>query len=103
MPKDVEVDDKVYSYDSGILDKYYPVNEYNTDNVGEMRASQQGQAMAQSQVIIIQTKLKAQAMMRLGKKNLGVTAQQAPDALDKADKETIIQCKARRNKYQLTS
>ena len=51
---DVEVDDKVYSYDEywKILDKYYPMNEYNTGGTmspGEMRASQQGQAMAQSQ------------------------------------------------------
>ena len=42
---DVEVDDKVYSYDEywKILDKYYP-NEYNTGGTmspGEMRASQQ--------------------------------------------------------------
>ena len=51
-----------------------------------MRASQQGQAMAQSQGDNSpQNKTKkAQAMMRLGKKNLGATAQQAADALDKA-------------------
>ena len=32
LTMDVEVDDKVYSYDEywKILDKYYPVNEYNT-------------------------------------------------------------------------
>jgi|TARA_R100000081_G_scaffold13681_1_gene5523 hypothetical protein len=91
-PMDVEVDDKVYSYDEywKMLDKYYPVNEYNTGGTmspGEMRASQQGQAMAQSQGDNNpQNKTKkAQAMMRLGKKNLGgATAQQAADALDKA-------------------
>ena len=47
----------------------------------EMRASQQGQAMAQSQGDNNpQNKTKkAQAMMRLGKKNLGgATAQQDP-------------------------
>jgi hypothetical protein len=92
-PMDVEVDDKVYNYDEywKILDKYYPVNEYNqggTMSPGEMRASQgQGQAQAQSQgATNPQNKTKkAQAMMRLGKKNLGgATAQQAADALDKA-------------------
>ena len=90
-PMDVEVDDKVYNYDEywKILDKYYPVNEYNqggTMSPGEMRASQ-GQAQAQSQgATNPQNKTKkAQAMMRLGKKNLGgATAQQAADALDKA-------------------
>ena len=90
-PMDVEVDDKVYDYDEywKILDKYYPVNEYNqggTMSPGEMRASQ-GQAQAQSQGDNNpQNKTKkAQAMMRLGKKNLGgATAQQAADALDKA-------------------
>lgn len=90
-PMDVEVDDKVYDYDEywKILDKYYPVNEYNqggTMSPGEMRASQ-GQAQAQSQGDNNpQSKTKkAQAMMRLGKKNLGgATAQQAADALDKA-------------------
>lgn len=84
-PMDVEVDDKVYNYDEywKILDKYYPVNEYNqggTMSPGEMRASQgQGQAQAQSQgATNPQNKTKkAQAMMRLGKKNLGgATAQQ---------------------------
>ena len=67
------------------------VQEYSTGGTmspGEMRASQQGQAMAQSQgdnnPQQNKTK-KAQAMMRLGKKNLGgATAQQAADALDKA-------------------
>lgn len=92
-PMDVEVDDKVYDYDEywKILDKYYPVNEYNqggTMSPGEMRASQgQAQAQAQSQGDNNpQSKTKkAQAMMRLGKKNLGgATAQQAADALDKA-------------------
>lgn len=92
-PMDVEVDDKVYDYDEywKILDKYYPVNEYNqggTMSPGEMRASQgQAQAQAQSQGDNSpQNKTKkAQAMMRLGKKNLGgATAQQAADALDKA-------------------
>ena len=91
-PMDVEVDDKVYDYEEywKMLDKYYPVNEYNTGGTmspGEMRASQQGQAMAQSQGDNNpQNKTKkAQAMMRLGKKNLGgATAQQAADALDKA-------------------
>jgi hypothetical protein len=92
-PMDVEVDDKVYNYDEywKILDKYYPVNEYNqggTMSPGEMRASQgQAQAQAQSQgATNPQNKTKkAQAMMRLGKKNLGgATAQQAADALDKA-------------------
>lgn len=92
-PMDVEVDDKIYSYDEywKILDKYKLVQEYNTGGTmspGEMRASQQGQAMAQSQgdnnPQQSKTK-KAQAMMRLGKKNLGgATAQQAADALDKA-------------------
>ena len=90
-PMDVEVDDKVYDYDEywKILDKYYPVNEYNqggTMSPGEMRTSQ-GQAQAQSQGDNSpQNKTKkAQAMMRLGKKNLGgATAQQAADALDKA-------------------
>ena len=91
-PMDVEVDDKIYSYDEywKILDKYKLVQEYNTGGTmspGEMRASQQGQAMAQSQgdnTPQNKTK-KAQAMMRLGKKNLGgATAQQAADALDKA-------------------
>ena len=91
-PMDVEVDDKIYSYDEywKILDKYKLVQEYNTGGTmspGEMRASQQGQAMAQSQGDNNpQNKTKkAQAMMRLGKKNLGgATAQQAADALDKA-------------------
>ncbi len=91
-PMDVEVDDKIYSYDEywKILDKYKLVQEYNTGGTmspGEMRASQQGQAMAQPQgdnTPQNKTK-KAQAMMRLGKKNLGgATAQQAADALDKA-------------------
>jgi len=95
-PMDVEVDDKVYSYDEywKMLDKYYPVNEYNTGGTmspGEMRASQ-GQAQAQAQAQGQQADTapgaktkKAQNMMRLGKKNLGgATAQQAADALDKA-------------------
>lgn len=92
-PMDVEVDDKVYNYDEywKILDKYYPVNEYNqggTMSPGEMRGAQaQSQAQGQSQGDTNpQNKTKkAQAMMRLGKKNLGgATAQQAADALDKA-------------------
>ena len=95
-PMDVEVDDKVYSYDEywKILDKYYPVNEYNTGGTmspGEMRASQQGQAMAQSQGDNNpQNKTKkAQAMMRLGKKNLGVQLHNRPQMhLTKLDKET---------------
>ena len=94
-PMDVEVDDKVYSYDEywKILDKYYPVNEYNTGGTmspGEMRASQQGQAMAQSQGDNSpQNKTKkAQAMMRLGKKNLGVQLHNRPQMhLTKLDKE----------------
>ena len=55
-----------------------------------MRASQQGQAMAQStRSNNPQNKTKkAQAMMRLGKKNLGgATAQQAQMHLTKQDKE----------------
>ena len=92
-PMDVEVDDKVYSYDEywKILDKYYPVNEYNTGGTmspDEMRMAQaQAQAQqSQGQNNPQQNKTKkAQAMMRLGKKNLGgATAQQAADALDKA-------------------
>jgi hypothetical protein len=90
-PMDVEVDDKVYNYDEywKILDKYYPVNEYNqggTMSPGEMRASQgQGQAQSQGATNPQNKTKKAQAMMRLGKKNLGgATAQQAADALDKA-------------------
>ena len=91
-PMDVEVDDKIYDYDEywKMLDKYYPVKEYNqggTMSPGEMRGAQaqadgqQGQEMNPQQS---KTK-KAQAMMRLGKKNLGgATAQQAADALDKA-------------------
>ena len=70
------------------------VQEYSTGGTmspGEMRASRQGQAMAQmaqsqgdNNPQQSKTK-KAQAMMRLGKKNLGgATAQQAADALDKA-------------------
>lgn len=89
-PMDVEVDDKVYSYDEywKILDKYKLVQEYNqggTMSPGEMRASQ-GQAQSQGDNNPQQNKTKkAQAMMRLGKKNLGgATAQQAADALDKA-------------------
>jgi len=92
-PMDVEVDDKVYDYDEywKILDKYYPVNEYNqggTMSPDEMRMAQaQAQAQqSQGQNNPQQSKTKkAQAMMRLGKKNLGgATAQQAADALDKA-------------------
>ena len=92
-PMDVEVDDKVYDYDEywKILDKYYPVNEYNqggTMSPDEMRMAQaQAQAQqSQGQNNPQQNKTKkAQAMMRLGKKNLGgATAQQAADALDKA-------------------
>ena len=91
---DVEVDDKVYDYDEywKILDKYYPVNEYNqggTMSPDEMRMAQAQMAQAQQsqgQNNPQQSKTKkAQAMMRLGKKNLGgATAQQAADALDKA-------------------
>ena len=93
-PMDVEVDDKVYDYDEywKILDKYYPVNEYNqggTMSPDEMRMAQAQMAQAQQsqgQNNPQQSKTKkAQAMMRLGKKNLGgATAQQAADALDKA-------------------
>jgi hypothetical protein len=93
-PMDVEVDDKVYNYDEywKILDKYYPVNEYNqggTMSPGEMRGAQAQQSAAaqqQGQDTSPQNKTKkAQAMQRLGKKNLGgATAQQAADALDKA-------------------
>ena len=92
-PMDVEVDDKVYSYDEywKMLDKYYPVNEYNTGGTlspGEMRGAQAQQqaAQQQGQDTSPQNKTKkAQAMQRLGKKNLGgATAQQAADALDKA-------------------
>jgi hypothetical protein len=89
-PMDVEVDDKIYDYDEywKMLDKYYPVNEYNqggTMSPGEMRGAQ-AQAGQQGQEMDPQSKTKkAQAMMRLGKKNLGgATAQQAADALDKA-------------------
>lgn len=75
-----------------ILDKYYPVNEYNqggTMSPDEMRMAQAQMAQAQQsqgQNNPQQSKTKkAQAMMRLGKKNLGgATAQQAADALDKA-------------------
>ena len=95
-PMDVEVDDKIYDYDEywKMLDKYYPVKEYNTGGTqgtmspGEMRGAQaQAQAGAeQGQETNPQNKTKkAQAMQRLGKKNLGgATAQQAADALDKA-------------------
>ena len=94
-PMDVEVDDRVYDYDEywKILDKYYPVNEYNqggTMSPGEMRGAQAQQqsaaAQQQGQDTSPQNKTKkAQAMQRLGKKNLGgATAQQAADALDKA-------------------
>ena len=95
-PMDVEVDDKIYDYDEywKMLDKYYPVKEYNTGGTqgtmspGEMRgAKAQAQAGAeQGQETNPQNKTKkAQAMQRLGKKNLGgATAQQAADALDKA-------------------
>ena len=95
-PMDVEVDDKIYDYDEywKMLDKYYPVKEYNTGGTqgtmspGEMRGAQaQAQAGAQQgQETNPQNKTKkAQAMQRLGKKNLGgATAQQAADALDKA-------------------
>tara|TARA_B100001094_G_scaffold253149_1_gene251442 strand:- start:15876 stop:16757 length:882 start_codon:yes stop_codon:yes gene_type:complete len=93
-PMDVEVDDRVYDYDEywKILDKYYPVNEYNqggTMSPGEMRGAQAQQSAAaqqQGQDTSPQNKTKkAQAMQRLGKKNLGgATAQQAADALDKA-------------------
>lgn len=93
-PMDVEVDDKVYDYDEywKMLDKYYPVNEYNqggTMSPGEMRGAQAQQSAAQQQQgqdTSPQNKTKkAQAMQRLGKKNLGgATAQQAADALDKA-------------------
>ena len=94
-PMDVEVDDKIYDYDEywKMLDKYYPVKEYKmggtqgTMSPGEMRGAQaQAQAGQQGQEMDPQNKTKkAQAMMRLGKKNLGgATAQQAADALDKA-------------------
>ncbi len=93
-PMDVEVDDKVYDYDEywKMLDKYYPVNEYNqggTMSPGEMRGAKAQQSAAQQQQgqdTSPQNKTKkAQAMQRLGKKNLGgATAQQAADALDKA-------------------
>lgn len=93
-PMDVEVDDRVYDYDEywKMLDKYYPVNEYNqggTMSPGEMRGAQAQQQAAQQQQgqdASPQNKTKkAQAMQRLGKKNLGgATAQQAADALDKA-------------------
>jgi len=93
-PMDVEVDDRVYDYDEywKMLDKYYPVNEYNqggTMSPGEMRGAQAQQQAAQQQQgqdTSPQNKTKkAQAMQRLGKKNLGgATAQQAADALDKA-------------------
>ena len=92
-PMDVEVDDKIYDYDEywKMLDKYYPVKEYSqggtqgTMSPGEMRGAQ-AQAGQQGQEMDPQNKTKkAQAMMRLGKKNLGgATAQQAADALDKA-------------------
>ena len=90
---DVEVDDKIYDYDEywKMLDKYYPVKEYSTGGTqgtmspGEMRGAQ-AQANTQGQEMDPANKTKkAQAMMRLGKKNLGgATAQQAADALDKA-------------------
>ena len=93
-PMDVEVDDKIYDYDEywKILDKYYPVNEYSqggtqgTLTPGEMRGAQAQAGAQQGQEMTPQNKTKkAQAMMRLGKKNLGgATAQQAADALDKA-------------------
>tara|TARA_B100001057_G_scaffold500350_1_gene614921 strand:- start:7860 stop:8768 length:909 start_codon:yes stop_codon:yes gene_type:complete len=68
------------------------VQEYNTGGTmspGEMRAQSAGAQQAQQQPgqeMNPQNKTKkAQAMMRLGKKNLGgATAQQAADALDKA-------------------
>jgi len=92
-PMDVEVDDRVYDYDEywKMLDKHYPMNEYNqggTMSPGEMRGAQaqQSAAQQQGQDSSPQNKTKkAQAMQRLGKKNLGgATAQQAADALDKA-------------------
>ena len=93
-PMDVEVDDKIYDYDEywKILDKYYPVNEYSqggtqgTMTPGEMRGAQAQAGAQQGQETTPQNRTKkAQAMMRLGKKNLGgATAQQAADALDKA-------------------
>lgn len=89
-PMDVEVDDKVYDYDEywKILDKYYPVNEYNqggTMSPDEMRMAQAQAQQSQGQNNPQNKTKKAQAMMRLGKKNLGgATAQQAADALDKA-------------------
>ena len=72
-----------------VLVQFTDVNEYNqggTMSPGEMRGSQ-AQSQAQSgQDASPQNKTKkAQAMQRLGKKNLGgATAQQAADALDKA-------------------
>tara|TARA_B000000557_G_scaffold204168_1_gene169602 strand:- start:4757 stop:5758 length:1002 start_codon:yes stop_codon:yes gene_type:complete len=93
-PMDVEVDDKIYDYDEywKMLDKYYPVKEYNTGGTqgtmspGEMRGAQAQAGAEQGQETNPQNKTKkAQAMQRLGKKNLGgATAQQAADALDKA-------------------
>ena len=93
-PMDVEVDDKIYDYDEywKMLDKYYPVKEYNTGGTqgtmspGEMRGAQAQAGAQQGQETNPQNKTKkAQAMQRLGKKNLGgATAQQAADALDKA-------------------
>ena len=89
-PMDVEVDDKVYDYDEywKILDKYYPVNEYiqgGTMSPDEMRMAQAQAQQSQGQNNPQNKTKKAQAMMRLGKKNLGgATAQQAADALDKA-------------------
>ena len=93
-PMDVEVDDRVYDYDEywKMLDKYYPVNEYSqggtqgTMTPGEMRGAKAQAGAQQGQEMTPQNKTKkAQAMMRLGKKNLGgATAQQAADALDKA-------------------
>ena len=93
-PMDVEVDDKIYDYDEywKMLDKYYPVKEYNTGGTqgtmspGEMRGAKAQAGAEQGQETNPQNKTKkAQAMQRLGKKNLGgATAQQAADALDKA-------------------
>ena len=62
---DVEVDDKVYSYDEywKILDKYYPVNEYNTGGTQCLRRDESistgsSDGSVTRSIIILKTKLK---------------------------------------------